>query len=407
VKRAETQVVAYTSTCHSMVHVFELAYPAVMVFIAAEFGQGKFALGIMANLFALGFGVTALPAGFLSDRIGSKRLIVMTCLGSAIAAVGIGTSSNIYFLGFTMALLGLATGLYHPAGLSLIAKVIKAPQLAFAYHGMAGNLGMALAPFIAVGIASLWNWRTSYLVFAAVALLLAVLVKLSSVPGQAYPQGIPPKPAQEGRPKIPRHAIIALVTIYIAYIFFGFVYRGSLTFLPLHLAERARFTLFDIDPATLAGSFATIALLFGILGQYVGGHLARRIRPELLMALHAACVAIPLVLMGIFGGGILVALACIFAFLYFIAQPVYATLIATYAPPQFQGRAFGISFFLTFGMGSFAAGFGGYIAQNLGTHWVFITMASLCAVLLMTGLFLTYRAKLRPGAGRVFLDHPG
>lgn len=396
--RVETQVVVYTSAAHGMVHIFELAYPAVMVFIMAEFAQGKFAMGIVANIFAFGWGVAAIPAGFMSDRIGSRRVILMTLLGAAAGAAAVSLSPNIHTLGFTMAILGLATGLYHPSGLSLIAVALKAPQLAFAYHGMVGNLGVALAPFLAVGIASLWNWRASFLVLGAMALIIALLVNFSSLPRHGLAKASPSPSGGGSRPRISGQSAISLALILIAFMLLGFIYRGSITFLPLYLTERVQLTLFNLEPAALAGSFASLALLFGILGQYLGGLLSRRFKLEPLMVVHALVITPPLILMGMFGGGLLVVLATLFAFLYFVAQPIYSMLIARYAPAEFQGRAFGIAFFFSFGLGSFAASFGGYIAQNLGTAWVFLSMGSLGILLLLVGLALTQRSRAAGGA---------
>ena len=62
---------------------------------------------------------------------------------------------------------------------------------------------------------------------------------------------------------------------------------------------------------------------------------------------------------------------------YFSHQPIGNTLIARFTHSQNRGLGYGISFFLSFGIGSFAAGFSGVIAENMGVASVFPTMGIL------------------------------
>lgn len=389
-----TRIIAYTSLSHALVHIFELTYPAVLVLVVKEFQAGEFAAGMVAMVFGFAFGLTALPAGFLVDRVGSKRIIVLMLLGAGIASVGVGLSPNIYVLGFALGIMGLVTGLYHPAGMSLIARSIEKPQLAFAYHGMVGNVGVAMAPLLAGGIASLlWGWRASYIMIAIPAIVLAVLLSLSSVPGYSQREMASSGRSETVKERLSRRTVVSLAVLSLGWTFLGFIYRGAITFLPLYIAERVRFSIFNIDATVLAGFFVTVALLFGILGQYAGGHLARKVRVELAMILHAVFLAAALLAMGVSDGGPLVASACLFAFIYYVGQPVYNTVIATYSPRWFQGRAFGISFFCSFGLGATAAAFGGYIAERAGVNWVFISLAGFTAFMLLSGVIMIYRSR--------------
>ena len=60
---------------------------------------------------------------------------------------------------------------------------------------------------------------------------------------------------------------------------------------------------------------------------------------------------------------------------HFIWQPVGNSLIAQISHSKHRGLSYGISFFLSFGVGSFAAGIGGLIAENFGINMVFPVMA--------------------------------
>jgi len=389
-ERIEKQVVAYTSACHALDHIFELAYGVVLIGIAQEFGVGLFLLGVLANIAGFAFGLTALPAGFLADRIGERRLLMIFCLGSGVASIAVGLSPNIYVLGAALAVLGLVLGIYHPVGAAFVARATKHRGMAFGYLGMSGNLGVALGPILAGVIASTLGWRAPYLIFAIPALLMAGFLysfartEIPSVSEATIEM-------DTGKTRL-RLLILPLALIFIASAMNGFVYRGLVTFLPLYLSQRLHFTFFHLDSMALAGSFTTVALIFGVFGQFLGGYLSERRRHEVL-ALIVAVVAAPLLLlMGKSEGLILLLAASSFAFFHFMAQPIYNNLIADYSPASWRGRSYGISFFCAFGLGSFSATLLGYTAEQRGTNWVFIVMAGIALITLACIVLLWVRA---------------
>ena len=389
-KKIEKQVIAYTSICHALDHIFELTYGVVLIGIAQEFGVGLFLLGVLANIAGFAFGIASLPSGFLADRVGERRLLMIFCLSSGVASIVVGLSSNIYVLGVALAILGLALGIYHPVGASFIARATKNRGMAFGYIGVSGNLGVALGPILAGIIASALGWRAPYLIFAIPAFLIA---------GFLYSftrTEIPPVPeattgVNTGRTSS-RLIILPLVLIFIASAMNGLVYRGLITFLPLYLSQRLHFTFFNLDSMALAGSFTTIALIFGVLGQFLGGYLSDRRRCEVLALIVTVASTPLLLLMGRSEGLILMLAAIAFAFFHFMGQPIYNTLIADYSPAGWLGRSYGISFFCTFGIGSFSATFLGYTAEQLGISSVFVVMAGITLVALACFVLLLVRA---------------
>jgi len=389
-ERIEKQVVAYTSLCHALNHVFELTYGVVLIGIAQEFGVGLFILGLLANIAGFAFGLSSLPFGFLADRIGERRLLMFFCLSSGIASIAVGLAPNIYILGVALAVLGLALGIYHPVGSAFVSRATKHRGIAFGYLGMSGNLGIAFGPILAGVIASSLGWRAPYLIFAIPALLLAGL--LYSFARTEIPT-VPEATAEmdTGRTHSPL-PILPLALIFITAAMNGFIYRGLVTFLPLYLSQRLHFTFFQLDSMALAGSFTTIALIFGVGGQFLGGYLSDRRRHEVLALVASVAVVPLLLLMGNSEELALLVAATAFAFFYFMGQPVFNNLIADYSPTAWRGRGYGIGFFCGFGIGSFSATFLGYIAERLGTNWIFIAMAGIAVVTLACIVILLVRA---------------
>jgi len=155
----------------------------------------------------------------------------------------------------------------------------------------------------------------------------------------------------------------------------GFIYRGSMTFLPTLIKEQVHLNVLGLDQAALAGSLTTFALLTGGIGQYLGGRLSDRVPLERL-ALQITVIVVPaLLLVGIGGGMLVVFAATAFIFFNFSGQPVFNSLLAEYVPGSALGRGYGLSFFASFGLGSVAAGFSGFLADRWGTSSVFLGLA--------------------------------
>ncbi len=139
--------------------------------------------------------------------------------------------------------------------------------------------------------------------------------------------------------------------------------------------------------------FATIVLLIGMLGQYMGGHFSdRRRKTRLYLLFHVLSLPF-LILVGLTPGMLVVFAAALFALFHFANQPVENGLVAHYTPPRLRSRGYGFKFLLTFGFGSFASGFSGYIAENFGFNAVFLALSGIMALILILIVIFNIIAK--------------
>ncbi len=388
VAQGERLVIAYTNVGHALVHAIEVTYGALLLRIQADLGVTEAFMGAVASVFGWAFGATALPAGFLADRWGPAKVLSFTFAGACGACLLVATAASSWMLALGMALLGLATGFYHPAGTTLIAQGVRSRGVAMGYHGVAGNMGMGLAPAVAGVIATLWSWRGAYVALAASAAALALWAsRLQVRPLAMWQEGR----HQAGFGEPVGRLMVALMAVYAGSVLMGMVYRGSMTFLPAHLHDKAS--------ARFADSLTTLVLLIGAVGQYTGGILTRRVRLEWLALWVVAWALPPLLLMGLLEGGPMVAMAGAFIFWHFAHQPIFNTLIADYSPPALVGRSFGLVYLAAFGLG----GAGGIIAGAMVDRWdtgaAFMGMASLWALALLATLplpFLVQRRAVSP-----------
>ena len=393
----ERKGILYASTCHALVHSLELAYGVVLVAIAQDVGVTLLALGVLANVFGLAYGLTALPVGFLADRTSATRLLGVCSLGMGAAAVVISLAQGSIALGVGFCLLGVALGVVHPVANAFVSRISTRVGLGFAYIGTGGNLGLALGPIIVGIIASGLSWRIAYAALAVPCVVLGLLFLRfpdSSRVLSGEPHGQAAATLSSLRPFLGPLVVVVLLGVLN-----GLIFRGVVTFLPTYLGENVNLGGTGIDSVMLAGSFTTVAFLFGVAGQFLGGYLCDRRSREWLVLLSTA-VTVP-ALAAVWGmeGGLLLGAAAFFAFFHFMTQPVFNALITDYTPVLWRGRMFGVYFFCALAVGSFSATGLGYVAETRGLDAVFFVcgvfalVATLCSIPLV--VWAKRRAALR------------
>jgi predicted MFS family arabinose efflux permease len=370
---AERRLISYIAAAHGLVHIMELTYPALLSRIEDDFGVRSVVSGAIATAFGWAFGSSAIPAGFLADRLGSRQVMVYAFYGGAVMAALAGLAPNEWFLAAALAGLGLTIGMYHPAGLSATAQGIRQRQMALGLHGVAGNVGQALAPAIAVGLAVLIDWRAAFFFIAALSAALGTVMALTHLPVHGEHE-VRAKPLESAAPAPrQRHALLVpLLVVYAGFVVSGMVYRGAITFLPKHLEE-----LVNED---FGAAFVTVALLMGAVGQLIGGYFSHRARLERIAPVVALITVPALALTAVLDGAALVVMSSVFVFLYFANQPVFTGLIADYSPEGAVGRSYGISFFAGFGLGSLGGVIAGAFVDQWDTEAAFLALTGIMGV---------------------------
>jgi MFS family permease len=361
----QRQVLTTTCLAHSLIHIYELSIPALLWMIQTEFGANDLRMGKIATFYALMFGIGSLPAGWLVDRIGSRPLLVVCLVGSSLCMVGMAVSPGLTEFAFAAAGMGLCLSIYHPAGTALITHALPASGRVFAWHGMAGNSGVAGASAVAglLGAWLGWRWAIGSLALLGVVLALSVL-RLPS----------PTVHEIRARPGTGNWKGFALLLVATA--FMGMVYRGMTTFLPKFFAVSYSD---DLTRGTaLGGVLTTAALLVGLAGMYTAGRLVDRGHHAAFVFLIGGTFQIPLlVAIRWIAGPAMVPLFMGVAFFHFFTQPAGNKLVAQLTPPRLRGLGYGIYFLMTFGAGSFGGVIGGWASKRAGLASVFPSLAVL------------------------------
>src|SRR6202521_5250551 len=132
-KGEELRAIGLVSAAHFVAHFHMLILPPLFPFLKQHFGVGYIELGLSLTIGALASVATQLPMGYLTDRWGSRRLLIAAlCLGGlAIASVGLFDSYA--WLLVAAALIGIANAVYHPADYAILSARIAPAHIGRAF----------------------------------------------------------------------------------------------------------------------------------------------------------------------------------------------------------------------------------------------------------------------------------
>jgi MFS family permease len=404
----QSRRLAWTSAViHGLVHASVLLLPPLLGDLQRTFRVSLLQLLAVANAMYLVYGLCAIPAGFLADRFGSRRMLIVSATGCGLSLFLIAAAPSFLALSLGLVALGVCAGVYHPSGLSLLSRGVASGERgrAIGIHGAGGNLGEAIAPAWAASFATALHWRAGFAVGALLSFACALLA--ATLPA-GLPAGVRHSPGAGDHHRAAGGLLAGLgstlralrqtlagfartpplLWLLLSLVASGFTYRGFLTFLPLHLTEGA-------GGGTRASYVMSAVLLAGMFAQRYGGELAdRRARERLYFALSALCLPVVLWL-ALSTGPAAIASALAFGFVWALAQPVANALTATYARSTDHGLLYGIQFAATFGVGSFATTVGGLLIASGGTRLAFVGLAgaSLLSILAVFGLLRSIAAR--------------
>jgi MFS transporter, FSR family, fosmidomycin resistance protein len=379
--RSERHVLLLAGVAHAATHWAELVYPTVAVVLARETGipLARVLGWSFAGYFLFGLG--ALPAGVLADRFGARRIVLFGLGTMGLASLAAGWCAPGVPLAVALGFLGLAGSAYHPAGMGLITRAVRARGRALGVNGIWGSIGIATTPVVAAAVAERFGWQAAFRLSGVVLLVLTVLLaRLPIRERLARHAPVGPAPGRDG--------IAAFVVLCAAAVLTGIVYRAGTLAQPAYFAERVSAAGF--------GAAVSLVYLVGIGGQYAGGAIAdRRDLGWSYLAFQAASVP-ALLLMSATSGLPLLGAAGVFTFFSLGMQPIENTLFAHLTPERWRSTGYGIKFVLSFGLGATGVWLVRAGEQAGGLAHVFTLLAGVVAVLLVVIMALVALTRRLP-----------
>jgi MFS family permease len=390
----ERSILVVTCFGHFMSHFNMLLFPALVLPLTRHFGMDLALIVPLSFLMYLLYGVSALPWGMLTDRVGAKPLLFVFFAGAGASGLAAGLAMDApYVFALVLGGVGLFSGIYHPAGLGLISRGVTRMSMGLGYNGIAGNAGLASAP-LAGGIVNYFFGVQAVFFFLGGLNLLGGLLML------ALPLHEPATGPQEEKGDA-RSLAVGFVILCACMVMVGIVYRGSTVILPTYF-ELRNAALFDklgaLQGLVVSGNVAATALtslvfVAGMAGQYAGGRVAERFDPRRgYILFHSA--AVPLALGMSYAMDLpLFLISAMFFFAILGMQPIENTLVARLTPDRLRHSAFGTKFVLNFGIGSFAVHLVGVIESAWTLPSVFVVLAGCSSLIVILAAILILKTR--------------
>jgi MFS family permease len=178
--RRNVQVLALIGSGHAVSHFYALALPPLFPLLREQLDISYAALGLLVTLFNVATGAAQVPAGFLVDRFGARRLLLLglAVMGAAMTALGFAPSYGLMLV--LVAAAGIGNSVFHPANYAILSASVDHAWLgrAFSIHTFTGFIGFMLAPGGMIALTALLGWRgalsaAGLLAFAVLGAMLA------------------------------------------------------------------------------------------------------------------------------------------------------------------------------------------------------------------------------------------
>lgn len=369
-----------------LAHHLVTALPVPLLpFIRDDFGLDYMQAGLVISAFGVVYGISQLPAGWLADRIGARRLITISIIGVAVTGILTGLSQSYLMLIVFLALMGILGGGYHPAATTMISAIVepKTRGRAMGFHMVGGSGSYFLVPLIAAALAAAWGWRGTFIAIAIPTIIFGIIlhILLRRQTAARKTEGQTTADYEESPP--PTGYLHRLLPILVISTFTQAVILSVISFIPLYLVDN-----FGTGKETAAASIALVYAV-GLVAGPMGGYLSDRFGRVVIIGISCfiavfAIFSLNLVPYG-FGMGALLVIIGIVVYLNTTSAQAF---IIDNTPLRKRSTMLGIYFFGTMEGNGVLTPAIGYLIDRFGFYTSFnLVSGSILAVTLAGFLF--------------------
>jgi MFS family permease len=384
-----------------------MLYALVLAHVMRDLGMSKATAGLLYTLTLLASGIGGMLFGFLADRIGRKRALMLSILTYSVCSFASGLSTTVLMLAVFRFILGLGMGGEWNTGATLVAETwpdeLRAKAIAIVQSSWA--IGYAMAALVAGIVLRYANWRMVFFVGILPALLTLWIRRSvpesqmwmdrhdatnSVIPGVAFQPSDAASGSRTGVSALHDRVVLESVASDSFFLIFRAPYGKSTVVLLLlnFFGLFAWWGLFSWIPPYLSlpvaqggrgfGIMGTTTLLlvlnlFGMFPGYISfgwaaDHLGRR--RAFMLYLFAAALLVPLYAMAR-SQAVLLVLGAVVAFFgtgFFSGSGLIGSEIF---PTQVRARALGFTYNGARALSSVAPWVIGRVGQAKGLSWAF------------------------------------
>jgi MFS family permease len=375
---------------HFSAHGISAMLNPLLPMIRSGLGLNLTQSGFIMSAYTVTNGFAQLPAGWLSDKLGARVVILVAITGVASVGFLIGFSNSMLMLILLLILLALLGGGYHPAAATAISSAVPVEHRgrALGIHLIGGTSAFWVLPLVIAPIAAHWGWRAPFLIipipFAVLGVIVYILIgKYNRAQAEA-------KKKQTGigisATGITRIDWGKLVPFMVLSILAGGMIGSTGSFLSFYAVDVLHV------PVTTIPLLAAISPAVGVVMAPLGGYLSDRYGP-LKIILIFGFAAIPLIyLMGIVPNvPALVALMITIGLVNNTRMPTTESYLVGNTPDNRRSTMLGVYFFAGAEIAGPLTPFVGNLIDKYGYHQTFTYVCLATAVVTIVCSFLMWR----------------
>jgi MFS family permease len=391
VKNRARAVLGAVSSIHFLHDGFSETLYVFLPLWAREFGLTFAQVGLIRSAYTGGMSSFQIPAGFLAERWGERRLLAAGTLVTAGGFIAAGWAGGFVPLLALLLLAGLGSGVQHPLSSSIVSKAYETGnrRTALGTYNFSGDVGKA-GVAAAIGLlAGLVGWRTAGAAYgvlgvAAVVAILPLLRGLGAGDPDVRTAADGPAPAGWGiRDGRGFSALCAIGMVDNA------TRTGFLTFMPFILIAK------DLSVGGVGLAFALV-FVGGATGKFVCGLVADRV--GVIRTVVLTEVATTVLIVVVVAAPLPLALAVLIPLgiaLNGTSSVLYGT-VADLVASERRSRAYALYYSLTIGASALAPTAWGFVGDGIGVPRT-LTLVAL-VVLLTVPLCLPLRPAVTASA---------
>jgi MFS family permease len=292
------------------------------------------AVGALANI----------PGGFIVDTVGRKNYLMAISLfwvGLPYALMSL--TQSYWMLVACVVLVGIGNNIWHPAVIPTLAhNYPERKGLVLSFHGMGGNVGEAIAPFVVGALLAWYSWRTVVVINVVPGLIMAVVILV-------YLGAFSREKEKDAGPRGGFGTYVrgfagllgdkTMVLMAASNAFRIMTQSGLLTFLPLYLANHLGYSSFVVGVCLMMLQVA------GFIACPVGGHLSDKMGRKRVIMSSMALTAVVIVGMVLAGTSpLFIVFIALAGFFIYGTRPALQAWLLEATPKHLAGSSVGLQF---------------------------------------------------------------
>jgi MFS family permease len=245
-----------------------------------DFGLNRTEIGLVFSAFAYPYLVFQIVGGWISDRFGARRTLIVCSVVWAGATALTGMAGGLTSMLLARILLGFGEGATFPAATTAMSRWVPKSQRGYAQgitHA-AARIGNAAAPTAIVLIMTTYGWRESFYICAGISLVWVATWALTFT---EFPKDHPrvtaleiaslPPPVRNTSTVPWRRLFKRMTPVTIVYFCYGWTLWLFLSWIPQYFLHSQNLNLKQ------SALYASCVFLAGVLGDTLGGIVTDKI----------------------------------------------------------------------------------------------------------------------------------